>query len=328
MLNMLSRLLAMPLLAVAAVAMPTARSTDTCDRQCMTGIVSQLLRSMESQDPYSLPLASTYRTTEKFNPAALGMMTAWHTITKTGTPSLLAIDTANQTAYFALDVSEGNNAVQTILRGRIAVVSEQITETELFIDRYRGDHGFSFSSEELPANYAPLMSSPTNRTKASRAQLWQISNTVFSEKTTYNITVGDNCVFTKMGWNIVDPGTNGNGSTTPLSCIWPDAHPYDNNARVALVIDEELGFVVQSGMIPGMVEPYGNISAFIPNALSVAQVAQDDWVKQAKGQFPLPAPMPATGDTLEVLQSYDGKLQAMQINVYLSGPDQTSPWLS
>ncbi|THW20917.1 hypothetical protein D6D02_02832 [Aureobasidium pullulans] len=324
---MLFSLLVMPSLAVAAAALPTTRSTDTCDRQCMTGIVSQLLLSMESHDPYSLPLATSYRATENSHPAALGMMTAWHTITKTGTPSLLAIDTTNQTAYFALDVSEGNDAVQTILRGRIAVVSQHITEIELFINRFRGDHGFSFSSEELPANYAPLMSPPTNRTKASRAQLWQVSNTVFSEKTTYNISVGDSCVFTEMGWNIVDPGTNGNGSTTPLSCIWPDAHPYDNNARVALVIDEELGFVVQSGMIPGMVEPYGNISAFIPDALSVAQVAQDDWVKLVQGEFPLPAPMPATGDTLEVLQFYDGKLQAMQINVYLSGPNQTSSWL-
>ena len=95
----------MPLLAVAAAALPTTHSTDTCDRQCMTGIVSQLLLSMESHDPYSLPLATTYRATENSHPAALGMMTAWHTITKTGTPSLLAIDTTNQTAYFALDVS-------------------------------------------------------------------------------------------------------------------------------------------------------------------------------------------------------------------------------
>lgn len=92
-------------------------------------------------------------------------------------------------------------------------------------------------------------------------------------------------------------------------------------------IDEELGFVVQSGMISGMVEPYGNISAFIPDAFSAVEVAQDDWVKQKVGKLPLPARMLDTGDTLEVLHFYDGKLQAMQINVYLSGPNQTSPWL-
>lgn len=68
----------------------------------------------------------------------------------------------------------------------------------------------------------------------------------------------------------------GKSSTTSFSCIWPNAHPYDNNARVAIVIDEELGFVVQSGMISGMVEPYSNISAFILDALSAVQVAQDD----------------------------------------------------
>jgi hypothetical protein len=39
-------------------------------------------------------------------------------------------------------------------------------------------------------------------------------------------------------------------------------------------------------------------------------------------------PTGATGDTLELLQFYNDELQAMQINVYLSGPGMTSPWLS
>jgi hypothetical protein len=43
--------------------------------------------------------------------------------------------------------------------------------------------------------------------------------------------------------------------------------------------------------------------------------------------MPSLSPTGATGDTLEVLQYYNGELQAMQINVYLSGPDMTSPWL-
>jgi hypothetical protein len=86
---------------------------------------------------------------------------------------------------------------------------------------------------------------------------------------------------------------------------------------VALVVDEELGFVVTSGNVPGMVFHYSNVSAFIPNAMATAQEAQVMWMKEieATGVMPLLSPFGATGDTLEVLQYYSGELQAMQINV-------------
>jgi hypothetical protein len=63
--------------------------------------------------------------------------------------------------------------------------------------------------------------------------------------------------------------------------------------------------------------------------MTSAQEAQEVWIEEmdALGIMPLLSPTGATGDTLEVLQYYNGELQAMQINVYLSGPDMTSPWL-
>ncbi|KAJ5432263.1 uncharacterized protein N7458_011419 [Penicillium daleae] len=304
-------------------------SNSHCSRVCMTNIVTQVLDSMVAHNPYALPMAPTYRATENSHPAALGMMTSWRTITKAGPPSLLAIDTTNGTAYFALDISEGNDATESVLRGRLKVVHRQITEIELFINRYRGDHGFSFSAAELPTNYEVLMSPPANRTKASRATLEALSESLFATSSNFSVTVGDACQFTELGWKVVDPGTNGTGSTDPLGCVWPSDHPTDTNARVGLVIDEELGFVVTSGTIPGKVYPYGNISAFIPDAMTSAQEAQEVWIEEmnALGIMPLLSPTGATGDTLEVLQYYNGELQAMQINVYLSGPDMTSPWL-
>ncbi|KAI3390432.1 hypothetical protein diail_9654, partial [Diaporthe ilicicola] len=217
----------------------------------MTDIVTQILDSAVAQDPPTLPLASTYKATENSHPAALAMMTLWRTVTKAGSPDLLAIDITNGTAYFALDVSEGNDAAPSVLRGRIAVVNMQITELELFINRYRGDHGFSFSASELPRNYAQLMSPPANRTKASRETLWKLSEALFAELSDFSVAVSDDCQFTEIGWKVVDAGTYNNSSTDPLGCVWPDDHPTDDNARVALVIDEELGFIVTSGVIPG-----------------------------------------------------------------------------
>lgn len=292
-------------------------------------MVALILDSMTAHDPYSLPIAFNYKATENSHPAALGMMTSWRTITKTGKPSLLAVDATIGTAYFALDISEGNDAMPNVLRGRVKVVDQYITELELFINRFRGDHGFSFSAEELPANYRELMAPPANRTKASRATLEALSESLFAESSNFSLTIGDDCQFTELGWKVVDPGANSTGSTDPLSCTWPAAYPIDDKARVSLVIDEEYGLVVTSGIIPGIVYPYSNISVFIPDHLTAAQEAQELWIEEmtALGTLPMVSPTAATGDTLEVLQYYNGELQAMQINVYLSGPNMTSPWL-
>jgi hypothetical protein len=64
--------------------------------------------------------------------------------------------------------------------------------------------------------------------------------------------------------------------------------------------------------------------------MTTAQEAQQAWIDQMVelGTVPMLEPTGATGDTLELLQFYNDELQAMQINVYLSGPGMTSPWLS
>lgn len=271
-------------------------------------------------------MSELYYATENGHPAALGMMTSWRTITKTNAVSLLALDTTQQSAYFALDIVEGDASRKNILRGRIQVVEQKITEIELFINRWRGEHGFSFSAQELPSLYAPLMSPPSNRTNPTRAQLMELSQALFYEAYIPE-NVSSTCQFTELGWYVEDPGTWGNESFHP-GCGFPAAHPYDNNARLGLVIDEELGFVVQSGMIPGRVFGYWNVSAFIPDAFPTAQAAQVVWLQEAEGLFPIVKDFGATGETLEVLQFYNDELQALQINVFMHPPNATSVWLS
>ena len=109
---------------------------------------------MVAHDPSTLPLATVYKATENSHPAALKMMTSWRTIVNIAPPNLLAIDTKQGTGYFALDVSEGNNEVPSILRLRIAVVDQKIAELELFVNCNRGDYGFFFNSTQLLPNYA------------------------------------------------------------------------------------------------------------------------------------------------------------------------------
>lgn len=312
--------------ALAATASAAVPPTNACGRSCLTDLVNEVLLSMEQHNPYTLPMADLYFATENGHPAALGMMTSWRTITKTQPVSLLALDTTQQSAYFALDIVEGNPNRKNILRGRILVVDRQITEMELFINRWRGEHGFSFSAQELPGLYSDLMSPPANRTNPTRAQLESLSAALFHEAYVPE-NVSSTCQFTELGWYVEDPGTWGNESFHP-GCGFPSAHPYDNNARLGLVIDEELGFVVQNGMIPGKVYGYWNVSAFIPDAFPTAQEAQEVWIQEATGILPIVKPFGATGETFEVLQYYNNALQALQINVFLHPPNATSAWLS
>ena len=286
---------------------PVGRSEATtcpsgCSRSCMAAIVSSILDSMVAHNPDILPLAPDYEATENSHPAALGMMTLWRTVTKAGPPSLLAIDTTSGSAYFALDISEGNDQQQSVLWARIKVVNNQITELELYVNRSRGDHGFSFSAEELPENYKRWMSPPADRQKATRAQLEELSEATFNPNSTFSVSVASDCQFTEEGWSVIDPGPDGNGSTAVLGCSWPEDRPADSKARTNLVIDEETGIVVTGGLIPGKVYPYGKISAFIPDDMKQAQEQQDEWLakKQAEGTLSLLVPTAAIGETLQV----------------------------
>ncbi|KAL3462463.1 hypothetical protein BJX64DRAFT_288365 [Aspergillus heterothallicus] len=325
-------------LTLGSTALPTASNTTssssadtdtTCNRVCMTRIVNIILKSMAAGNWESLPLAQVYSATENSHPAAISMMTLWRTVTKAGTPDLLAIDTTTGSAYFSLAITEGNENAQSVLNARVKVVNKEITELELFVNRSRGDHGFSLSPEQLPDNYKQWMSPPANRTKASRETLEALSAATFDTTTGFNVTVADDCQFLEEGWHVVDPGPDEDGSYEPLGCNFPDSRPTDSNARLSLVVDEELGVVVTGALVPGKVYPYGELSAFIPDQMVEAQTAQDEWLegKLAEGTIPLVAPLPAMGEVLEVLQYYDAKLQGEQVNVYLSGPGMSSVWL-
>ncbi|MBT0670663.1 hypothetical protein HT136_20045 [Novosphingobium profundi] len=314
---------------------PAAPQVSTCDRACMSGIVDTLLQSMVAHDPDHLPLTAMYEATENSRPAALGMMQAWRTITQAQKPSLLAIDTHAGQAYFALNVSEGGNT--SILWGRIKVIDRKISQLEIFLNRSRADHGFSFSPEQLPENYRFVMHPPAGRKKATHAQLVALSNAAFDASDPLKVDVAKDCQFTELGWKVIDPGLDDQpprpNAEEPLGCMFPPFRPTDKQART-IVIDDELGIVVDAAVIRGMVYPYPwhgrMISAFIPVDMAEPAKMQDDWIKRHMGEHkaPIVKPMPATGEVMQVLQYYDGKLQASQINVYLGSKGALSDWVA
>ena len=328
-------LLAIFVVGVCPVLRAGAQTSDaSCDRTCIAGLVDKMLTSMPTHNPDTLPLTDVYQATENSHPAALGMMVAWRTLTKTGKPALLAIDTTLSQAYFALPVTEGDHLIA--LWGRIKVQDRKISEIEIYLNRSRGDHGFSFSAEQMPKNYAQLMNVPPNRQKASREELEKIAKADFDASDPLQLASADDCQFSEVGSLVIDPGLDDEPArpnpNSPLGCQFPPFRPTDLKART-IVIDEELGIVVLAGIVPGTVYPYpfyGHmLSAFIPNQMKDAGVTQEKWMARElpRHKGALLKPAPATAEVMQLLQYYDGKLHASQINVYLSGPGAQSDWV-
>ncbi|MFZ0553269.1 MAG: hypothetical protein WAU49_01220 [Steroidobacteraceae bacterium] len=302
----------------------------------MTHIVVEVMKSMVRHDPYTLPLAPVYDATENSHPAALGMMTLWRTVTSAGEPDFLAIDPVRGQAFFLMQISEARDL--SVLWGRIEVVDRKITQLELYINRSRGDHGFSFSASNLPANVGSWMHPPADRVVASRAELERLSRAAFNASDPISVKIGRNCQFLEAGSHIIDPGLGpGFGPVPahpekPLGCMFPPFRPTDLRART-VVIDQKLGIVVDAGMVRGKVYAYpffGHmISAFIPDDMRQAQELQERWYRQMikEGKGPLLQPAAATGVTMQVLQFYNGKLQGLQIDVHLEGPAAQSVWV-
>ena len=311
-----------------------AAAGPACDRACLSGLVDQTLASMVAHDPDTLPLATSYAATENSHAAALGMMNAWRTITRAGKPSLLAIDSGRGQAYFALPVAEAGGT--TALWGRIKVEGRRISEVEIFLSRSRGDHGFSFGAEQMADKFTHLTRLPAARRKASHDELETLARAAFDPRVDMKIDLAADCQFTEVGSLVVDPGLDDEparpGADKPLGCIMPPSRPVDLKARI-VVVDDETGLVVVAGLVPGIVYPYpfrGHmLSAFIPADMKEPGLAQAAWVqrKVKQGKTGLLAPTPATGETMQVLQYYDGKLQGEQINVSVSGPGMQSAWV-
>ena len=330
------------LAAVCSWGSPAVAAPTGCDRGCMTAMIDRVTDSMAAHDPGRLPLANVYRATEDSHPAALGMMTLWRSVTRAHRPEFIAIDTQRGQAYFEGQLDEGGNL--SVLWGRIKVVDHKLAELELFVNRSRGDHGFSFSAEKLPENLRPWMNPPPGRRHAIRAELEALAKIAFAGHGRFPYPAAADCAFIEAGSQVVDPGlddalppaaagANAPDPNAPIACITPDQRPEDPLSR-PLVVDEELGIVVVGAVIPGTVFPYpfyGHmLSAFIPSQMAPPTRLQQQWFerKRAQQQGPLLAPTAAAGDTMEIYQVYDGQLHGHQINVHLGPAGFRSSWVA
>jgi hypothetical protein len=120
--------------AAAAVvgSLPQPAAAQSCDRDCLGGIMTQFLVSLIAHDPGQAPLAANARYTEDAKELAVGGG-FWATASKLGAFRTDYLDVREQTAAVHAVMEENGTAV--LFAARLKVANRQITEIETMVVR-------------------------------------------------------------------------------------------------------------------------------------------------------------------------------------------------
>jgi hypothetical protein len=111
-------------------------SENSCDYDCLTGLVNQYLKALVAHDPSQIPVADPVRFTENTIPLKLGDA-LWGTLSGLGSYKLFFADP--QTGQVGFEGTIRENGTPAILLLRLRVVDRKITEVETLVHRNAGD---------------------------------------------------------------------------------------------------------------------------------------------------------------------------------------------
>ena len=101
-----------PIAAIVSIVLiglsTTAAAADTCDRACLSGLLTQYVDALVAHDPSRLPVTADVRITEDSKTIKLGEG-AWKSVTGKGTFRQDYIDTRKQIAAAHVALHEGTN---------------------------------------------------------------------------------------------------------------------------------------------------------------------------------------------------------------------------
>ena len=241
-------LLPLPLLgAVAALLLvPTVSvraqgrgPSNSCDRECLRGFVTQYLDAMGKHNPAALTTAPGVRFTEDTKEIKLGEG-LWKNFTKAREFREDFLDVRDGMAASFVVVEE--NAMPIMLALRLKVVDKKITEVETIIARSRG----GTLSENLIKPRAAMLFVPDAAQRNSRADLIRIAEyypaglKVGGSFAAVDAPFAPDAYRIENGGLMAGPGARAGGENIKTQSII--AHP-DVTYRLVCV-DEDLGIVV------------------------------------------------------------------------------------
>ena len=163
------------LLALAWSAIPSAAQGDAgaCDRECLRGMLTQLLHALVTHDVAGVPVAATVRVTEDAVEKPLAKVGLVSTVTRLRGFRQDIIDERAGVAAAQVVVEEAGAPVLLVVRLKVA--ADKLTEIELVATRSRAE-GLIFNIDGLSApsammNYAPRPAQLSSRDDAITAAM-------------------------------------------------------------------------------------------------------------------------------------------------------------
>jgi hypothetical protein len=158
--------------AVAVVlSLPLPAAAQSCDRDCLGGIMTQFLESLVAHDPSKAPLADDVRFTEDTKELAVGGG-FWATASKLGAYRTDYLDVRRQTAAVHAVMEE--NGTQVLFAARLKVEDREITEIETMVVRGQSE-AMLFNLAELQTPSAAFTAMPPRAELNTREEMIDIA---------------------------------------------------------------------------------------------------------------------------------------------------------
>jgi hypothetical protein len=162
---------AVALTAAVGLMLPRPVAAQSCDRDCLGGIMTQFLESLVAQDPSKAPLADGARFTEdaKELPVGGGF---WATASKLGAYRTDFLDVREQTAAVHAVMEE--NGTPVLFAARLKVEDREITEIETMVVRGQAE-AMLFDLTRLDRPSAAFTAMPPRDQRNTREELIDIA---------------------------------------------------------------------------------------------------------------------------------------------------------
>ncbi len=160
-----------PAAVVVALCLPLPAAAQSCNRECLGGIVTAFLDSLVAHDPSKAPLADNVRFTEDTKELAVGGG-FWATASKLSAFRTDFLDVREQTAAVHAVMEE--NGTPVLFSARLKVEDREITEIETRVVRGRAE-AMLFDLTRLDKPSAAFTTMPPRDQRNTRAEMIDIA---------------------------------------------------------------------------------------------------------------------------------------------------------
>ncbi len=159
------------LLSALLFALQTFGAAQSCDRECLRGMITRYLNAVVAHDPKALPLASNARFTEDTVEKQLGEG-LWKTASGLGTFRQDIIDV--RTGVAGTHVVMLDNGMPVLFQVRLKVASGKISEIDTTVVHNR-DEGMIYRPDALKTASPAMNLTPEPSQKNTRAEMTRLA---------------------------------------------------------------------------------------------------------------------------------------------------------